>query len=166
MQIVIALALIATQGHTQDCVDTIASTTVVENYQINDNGTVHDIKRGIVWMQCSVGQTWRAGECQGIPRTVTWENSLQIANASQFAGHTDWRLPTIYELSSISELRCQKPAIDLTLFPETYVGDYWSSTSFINNTAIAWLMNFTYGENHTAKKSTNAAVRLVRSVHR
>jgi hypothetical protein len=95
---------------------------------------------------------------------MTWEEALRAADASQFAAHSDWRLPTIHELSSIVELRCQQPAINLALFPAT-AGDFWTATTFINNTGMAWLVHFIYGESHTAIKTANAAVRLVRSTN-
>jgi hypothetical protein len=151
------------QSQAQNCVESIFPTTLVKDYRIYDNGTVRDSRNGLMWMQCSVGQIWQNGQCLGVPVTTTWEKALAAARDSRFAGHADWRLPTIHELSSITELRCQQPAINLTLFPGSLTGDYWTATSFINNTNMAWLVHFAYGENHTAKKTTFAAMRLVRS---
>jgi len=150
----------------QECVDTIASTTSLEHYQINNDGTVTDNKHGLIWMQCSIGQIWSDGSCLGEPELVTWENAINTANKFRFAGHDGWRLPTIYELSRITELRCQQPAINFKLFPNTLSGDYWTVNSFINNASLAWRVHFKYGENHTAKKPTHAAIRLIQSVQR
>jgi len=166
MLITLVLAFIAFRVQAQDCVDSIDSTTKVEHFRINNNGTVLDTRRNIEWMRCSVGQTWQDGKCAGTPHVMSWEKALATAEASQLKEYNDWRLPTIHELSSIAELRCQQPAINLILFPATFTGDYWTGTEFADNSDMAWLVNFSYGENHTAKKSTSAAMRLVRSAHR
>ncbi len=150
----------------QNCVDSIDSTTKVEHYRINNIGTVLDTQRNIEWMRCTVGQNWQDGKCAGTPQVMTWDKALSTAKSAKLAEYSDWRLPTIHELSSIAELRCQQPAINLILFPATFSGDYWAATEFVNNSDMAWLVHFGYGENHTAKKSTGAAVRLVRSAHR
>ena len=166
LQLAILLALAAMQIRAQDCVDTIASTTNISHYRINKDGTVYDKKHDVEWMRCSIGQTWRNGSCLGEAELVTWEKASNAANTSRFAGHSSWRIPTIYELSRITELRCQQPAINLELFPNTLSGDYWTADTFVNDAAMAWQVHFMYGENHTVKKSTRAAVRLIRSVQR
>ena len=118
-----------------------------------------------MWMQCSVGQQWTNGQCLGTAKTLTWNNALQQANQSRFAKFSDWRLPTIHELSRITELQCQQPAINLKIFPNTKPMDYWTAITFVNNSDLAWRIHFGFGENHSAKKSALAAVRLVRSIH-
>ncbi|WP_455206293.1 Lcl C-terminal domain-containing protein [Kaarinaea lacus] len=163
--LVISVMLGVAQSRAQDCVDTIANTFLSENYRVNNNGTIQDIRRNIVWMQCSIGQTWQNGQCTGTAQTMTWQEALLNAQTSQFASHQDWRIPTLHELSSITELRCQQPAIDLRLFPESPPLDYWTANTFVNNPDLAWLVHFAYGENHTTKKSAIAAIRLVRSAN-
>jgi hypothetical protein len=160
------LAFVAFRVQAQDCVDSVDSTTGVEHFRINNNGTVLDTRHSIEWIRCSVGQNWQAGKCIGTPQVIPWDKALSTAKSARLAEYSDWRLPSIHELSSITELRCQQPAINLILFPATFTGDYWTGTEFANNNDMAWLVHFGYGENHTAKKSTGAAVRLVRSAHR
>lgn len=164
--ITLMLAFAAFRVQAQDCVDSIDSTVKVEHFRINNHGTVLDTRRNIEWMRCTVGQNWRDGKCTGTAELMTWDKALATANSTMLAKYSDWRLPTIHELSSIAELRCQQPAINLILFPATLSGDYWAATEFVNNSDMAWLVHFGYGENHTAKKSTGAAVRLLRSAHR
>lgn len=159
------LTILPGQGLTQNCIDTISSTSPTQHFHTNKDGTVSDTKNKLMWMQCSAGQRWSNGRCLGTVQTMTWDKALQEANQSHFAKHSDWRLPTIHELSRIIELRCQQPAINLTLFPDSPSVDFWTSTSFVNNKNLAWRVQFSFGENHTAKKSTLATVRLVRSIH-
>ena len=157
--------LLPGQGLSQSCVDTIISTSLTRHYHINNDGTVSDTKNNLMWVQCSTGQHWSNGQCLGSAQAMTWDKALQAANNFQLAKYSNWRLPTIHELSRITELRCQQPAINLTLFPGTAPVDYWTSTNFVNNGDLAWRIQFSFGENHTAKKSSLANVRLVRSIH-
>ncbi len=71
------------------------------------NGTALDTKTGLLWMRCSVGQTWRYNTCTGIEKDFNWEDAKkQTAN---FAGYSDWRIPTIEELRTLVYCRNGKP---------------------------------------------------------
>lgn len=146
----------------QSCVDSITPTTDIKNYKISDTGIVTHHK--IMWSRCALGQTWLKGTCSGKATLETWDEAIQLASKASLHSFKNWRLPTIHELSAITELSCQNPAIRLQLFPDTPSRSFWTSTEFINNTANAWQVFFGSGENHTAKKSTRAAVRLVRTI--
>lgn len=146
----------------QSCVDSITPTTNIKNYQISDAGTARNHK--IMWSRCALGQTWQKGQCSGDAIVKTWDEAVELANKTKARSFDDWRLPTIYELSAITELSCQKPAINLQLFPDTPSVSFWTSTEFINDKDKAWQVFFGSGENHTAKKSTTAAIRLVRTI--
>ena len=117
-----------------------------------------------MWAQCSVGQQSHNNKCTGEASKLSWAEAKHAADTARIADFSDWRLPTVYELSHIAELQCHQPAINLMLFPTTPAIDFWSATEFINNTDMAWLVHFAYGENHSAKKANPAAIRLVRSI--
>jgi hypothetical protein len=96
------------------------------------------------------------GVCSA-PQTVwTW---LVALNASQFAGHGDWRLPTIRELSAIVDyVDGTSPAVDAAFHAATCgpnCGDptspecsctqsyaYWSATSVAYDHTYAWFASF------------------------
>ena len=111
--------------------DSIAATTPDTQLLDNGDGTVSDGKSGLMWKQCSEGQS--GSDCAvGSTTGFSWQGVLQQAqtvNASGFAGYSDWRVPTIKELSSLVEWQCVEPAINLTRFPNTPNSDYWSSTA-------------------------------------
>lgn len=158
------LATLPAAGHAQQCVNNIPATAPATRFDVNDDGTVIDRKLHLMWARCSVGQRWQQGQCQGQATQLTWRDALNSAAHEFFAGHRDWRLPDVHEFSSLAELRCRQPAINLAVFPGTPAVDYWTSTPFINDALYAWRVHFQYGENHTALHNRAAAVRLVRKL--
>ena len=74
------------QGYAQTCVSDIVETTPITNFLDNGNGTVTDLTTGLMWMQCSLGQTWSNGACVGDADTLTWQQALQQAHGSHRCG--------------------------------------------------------------------------------
>lgn len=114
--------------------DNIHQTTPVEQFIDNEDGTILDVKTGLLWMKCSLGQTYSNGDCDGEARLFTsWSEilleteSLNQASASVFSDHV-FVLPNIKQLSTIIQRACRAPAINLDLFPSTPSNTYASST--------------------------------------
>lgn len=118
----------------------VPETTPTADFFDNGDGTVTHTKTGLVWMRCSLGQTW-VGTCSGTAMAYTWQQALQVAvdvnsgasNAdgdgqAGYAGQSDWRLPNWKELESIAERRCWSPAINAAPFPNTPSDRFWSSS--------------------------------------
>jgi hypothetical protein len=130
----------------------IPATTPTMDFTLHDNGTVTHAPTGLMWMRCSLGQTWTGATCTGTGNTYTWSNALNAAqtlNASGgYAGHADWRLPNKNELASIVEERCVGPAINAAVFPGTPSdGWFWSSSSSpdADDGYYAWSVSFYFG---------------------
>lgn len=123
---------------------------------------VEDLRTGLVWKRCSEGQT--GADCAGGTHSLTnWSGALGLANASNWAGFDDWRLPNIMELRTLVETGCHEPAINLSLFPATPLDYYWSSTTANPFPAFAWRLFSDLGvSNRWFKTDTQTAVRLVR----
>lgn len=121
----------------------------------NANGTVTDNLTKLIWLKNA--NVWGA---------VTWATAVSNCNglASGSAGLTDgsaagdWRLPNLRELLSLIDYQNYNLAIPtghpFTNVPSTW---YWTSSTFVNTTANAWVVGLTEGYARDADK-TNAYV--------
>jgi len=115
-----------------------------QSFTDNSNGTVTDNKTGLVWQKCSAGQNDDA-TCSGSAVGYTGNDVLSYCNNLSLAGQTDWRLPNIKELASLTDTSRYMPAINTDLFPNTIADNYLSSTTYANIPDYAWPVIFTYG---------------------
>jgi len=77
------------------------------------------------------------------------------------SGRTDWRMPNINELKSVTDIRVSSPAIDTAYFPATVANSsYWSSTATGAN-FVSWLVNQSGGSAGTNSIWTSWQVRCV-----
>ena len=82
----------------------------------NQDSTVTDIRTGLMWQQAE-------------PGTKPWQGAIDYCNGLDLANKTDWRLPNIKELESITDSTRYNPAIDTTFFPGASADGYWTSTT-------------------------------------
>jgi hypothetical protein len=110
----------------------------VNDFEGNGDGTITDHATGLMWAQADSG----AG--------MDWETALAYAEASELAGHMDWRLPNAKELHSLldytrSPATTGSAAID-PAFTATQITNmagqvdypwYWSGTTHLKYTGSA-----------------------------
>ncbi len=142
-------------------------------YMINNDGTVTDSRTSLMWKRCSEGQAWDGVQntCTGSPTTMTWASALAAGVTSNYAGHTDWRLPNIKELTSIVEFCTDSPAINPVAFPGFPTrGGYWSSSPTQNaapgqyhKTDLAWSLEILTGAYDQITRGLSENVLLVRN---
>jgi hypothetical protein len=128
------LLMFGTAVHAQQiCNDRINQTAPASRFTDHGNGTVTDVRTGLMWQRCMVGYTFSDNGTPGTladdsctpsaTTTFLWQQALQDAVALNaqggFGGFADWRLPNIKELISIVEHKCASPAINETIFPDT-----------------------------------------------
>lgn len=86
------------------------ATTSSSDKKLMKKGMWRDPKTNLVWMRCSLGQTWDGKmwddkTCKGAAKGYTWQEALDVATAFNkdggFGGYTDWVVPHIEDLSSI-----------------------------------------------------------------
>ena len=161
------MTLVPLLSQAQTCQSNIKNKTPDSRYQLLSNGSeVKDLKTGLIWQRCSLGQTWDGTTCTGTASQYTWQQALQTAKD---AGN-GLTLPNIKELSSLANRACYNPAINDTFFPNTpfdgggtYLWAYWSSSPVAYDGDSAWVVSFSYGNDHLAYKNNARFVRLVRA---
>jgi hypothetical protein len=112
--------------------------------QLSDNGdgTVTDSKTSLMWQK---------GGAPLYDFSYSWDGALSYCEALTDGGYTDWRLPNVKELESLTVFDGTKysPPIDTTLFPNARKWKYWTSTTigspYENTTWTkkAWTVDFT-----------------------
>ena len=80
---------------------------------------ITDVRNNIVWLRCSVGQTWDSDSktCTGeLVKLNHDEIKIALQQASEQLGG-EWRLPTLDELESLFCEECEPPKIKKKYFP-------------------------------------------------
>jgi len=116
---------------------------------VNDTGT------GLMWLRDAgkVGQ-------------MNWDAAMDKAKQFNYAGFSDWRLPTKNELRSLAMYAGKTPAENLNkeAFTNVQAGYYWSSDINAANKIFAWAVNMADGKPvNDNKTGFKYSVWLVRS---
>lgn len=122
------------------------------------DGTVHDACTGLTWLKGTLDADGVEGTTQG--DLLEWCDALSRCEALVFAGHADWRLPSVRELESIVDYDRREPAIP-PLF-EAEPSFYVSSTSYTGFAGLAWGVDFESGRTTAEGRTSGAYVRAVR----
>jgi hypothetical protein len=146
---------------------TYALSSPTERFTDNGDGTVTDDVSQLMWMRCSVGQSWSGETCTGEAGTYNWDEAQALAaeiNASGGQFYSDWRVPKLRDLAMIAERQCENPRINLTVFPNTPPHVYWTESLRPGDgfEDFAYALSFgPEGVQHIAKAERHE-VRLVR----
>ncbi|MCU0664951.1 MAG: DUF1566 domain-containing protein [Myxococcota bacterium] len=123
---------------------------------------VEDKVTGLVWQGCAA--SLGGADCNsGSPRTYSWRQAFAYCDNLDWGGHTDWRLPDPYELSSIVDSARSSPSINPDAFPGTQQEKFWSSSSHEDGSNTAWFVGFYGGTVGSLDKYGDLQVRCVRS---
>lgn len=136
-----------------------------DRYRVHGNGTVTDLKTGLMWAQCSLGQIWdqSTNTCLGNELGFNWNSAQSFAQNVVLANYSDWRIPNLKELASIVALDRYDPAINLYAFPSTRSNiAFWTSTPDRSDATKAYIFGTYYGFQEVTIKTTPYAIRLVR----
>ncbi len=130
----------------------------------NKDGTVTHKTTGLTWMRCMSEQQWTGSSCYGRATHGISDKDLVTARWS-FAGHSDWRVPSIAEFQTIIERDVNSNTINDTIFPNSDDGPFWSSTPYVGSGdgARYWYVDFYYGDVTNGIHYSSLPVRRVRS---
>lgn len=145
----------------------IAASTPSERFIQEKNGTVTDKITGLMWQQCIVGLNGENCE-SGVATKFSWAEALLYPSQKKsdviYAGHKDWRIPNIRELTSIVELQCVEPSINVSIFPSASSEHVWSSSPYRFYPHYAWFLDFSQGINTYSDRMDKKSIRLVRDI--
>lgn len=140
-------------------------------YTNNGDGTLTDRETGLMWQRCPLGYTFSDGGSPGVlgddrctrdESPMPWGDTLRAAASNDVAGRTDWRVPNIKELESLTELACIGPAIAPGYFPDTPTRPFWSATPDGRNGLAAKVIDANKGSIRSFGKAAPIHARLVR----
>jgi hypothetical protein len=158
---------IISQANTQQteatCPANIPQTAINDGFVVRANGEVLHIASQLIFMRCSIGQTWDETSCANEPTALNWQQALLVSVQTDYNGSKNWRLPNVKELNVITERSCVRPSINDEIFPNTSPDDYWTSTPSMQDTQSAWALAFTNASNSQRLKTRSLFVRLVRT---
>lgn len=108
---------------------------------VSGEKTVVDNNTGLEWEQT--------------PTKLNWNDAKEYCENLTYAGNSDWRLPTPYELLTIVDNSRFNPSINLKFFPNTPSAYFWTSitsnvfipkvVSIVNRKDFAWSVRFDEG---------------------
>lgn len=116
----------------------------------NGNGAISDQGTQLMWQRQDDGTT------------RTWTAAITYCEDLILAGYTNWRLPTVTELYTISDLTIYNPAINTTYFTGAQAAGYWSSTTLPGVSTRALIVDFNNGSVSYSDKTGMLYVRCVR----
>ncbi len=132
----------------------------------NGDGTVTDRLTGLQWeKKQNMDSTPNPADPHDTDNAYSWSTTgtaadglaftdlLAALNTTCFAGHCDWRLPTIGELQTLLLAPYSLGGIDPIFGPTDFSStEYWSSQSDLTNPAHAWFLKLQDGSTSTANK--------------
>jgi hypothetical protein len=159
--------------------------TSPDRFVDNGDGTITDNATGLQWEKKD-GADGMASSANhhDVDNTYAWDDFVTpgaggggfldvlndcrsadgVTTTGGFAGHCDWRLPSLAELKSIllePEPCGTSPCIDPTFGP-TFAGMYWSATNHDPGIGVTWVVTFTDGNDFLALRTAPQHARAVR----
>lgn len=151
----------------QRCIpESVVSTAPEAQYVQSIDGTVTDNAHHLMWKRCLEGKTGDACDL-GTLKKVHWADALlwiATHNTKGFAGFSDWRLPNVRELATLTEVQCQTPAINRDVFANAPAVHVWSSSPYHFYTHYSWYLDFDRGVTSYDDRQAEKALWLVRNL--
>lgn len=155
-------------------------------YVDNGDGTITDLKTGLMWEKKDDNDPNGPGGLHdkdniyrwsgdGTLETIwDWLDDVNAEGRTGFAGYSDWRIPNARELLSVIDYGRSNPSVNpvfhtgcaplckVTTCSCTASSGYWSTTTGAGCPASAWRVDFSRGGAFNDGKLNNIHVRAVR----
>ena len=119
----------------------------LDRFVNNGDGTVADTKTGLMW----------SAKDNGSP--INWPDALSYCQNFSGGGHTDWRMPTLIELTSLYNSKDKnKHGYHVTKLIDISAASCWAFETVDYKAAR---FNFTYGEVYWLRKSFSGPSRVL-----
>jgi hypothetical protein len=102
---------------------------------------------------------WQDGD---LPNSMNFNNAISYCENLDYAGYSDWRLPTIEEFYSITDQRKSSAPFVNSEFRNIQSNRYWSNTKYNSRSLYSWGLNFYYGIDGDGYQSNSYYVRCLR----
>ncbi len=103
-----------------------------ERFEIKEI-SVHDRLTGLIWLKYA----------NLTDQPVSWKeafSAVERLNSRTIGGYSDWRLPNIRELESLTDMYSHSPALYINLPSYKVIDGYWSSTTSVYEPSYAWVL--------------------------
>lgn len=106
------------------------------------------------------GLAWQRTFATAAPWPSAGDYCSSLNSNGGYAGRSDWRLPSVYELATLIDLGRSQPAIDTTAFPGTPAELFWwSATADALHPGLAWGVGFGAGDVNAGQVQSSFYVR-------
>jgi len=130
-------------------------------YRDNGDGTVSELVSGLMWVK-EPGAIGGVFGSAGNPAKMIWNDAIDNCEALTYAGHSDWRLPNIFELCSLWKLDRRYPCIDIAYFPDCEGTFHWTSSLYPVGATNMMFVDFAYANTGAQVLGYSCHVRPVR----
>ncbi|MDD2724263.1 MAG: DUF1566 domain-containing protein [Methylovulum sp.] len=142
------------------------SEELIGHYRAFSNGLAQDTQSRLMWCRFAMGQRWHGGQVEGEAALYAWQAAQEAValfnKQGGYAGHADWRLPSVNELKTlINPQEGHRSYINAQVFPNNPRW-LWTASPYAGYGGGAWLVNFIEGLAINDNPNLPCAVRLVR----
>jgi len=126
---------------------------------------VLEIEKNKTWFDEATNLMWEKTQENNIDKIYTWAETFDYAkqlNEKNYAGYSDWRIPTIKELIALVNFMKFNPAIKEALLKNVASDFCWSSSEYAGDSSRAWGVYFLDSYTDWYGKSSKYYVRCVR----
>jgi hypothetical protein len=118
----------------------------------NNSDVYMDTRTGILWQDNKDAKSIKQD----------WSGAKSYCKDLSLSGYSDWHLPSINELETLSNDDKSSPAI-ISGIKNIISSFYWSSSANVNNAKSAWYVYFGNGSSNSSNKDYKSYVRCARS---